>query len=379
MRGTLKRILLLVLISLSLFSTSFADEYVLVMSKDDNVCQHMFKLYNEDLKEYGEIKYNQHKEFNTIKWEERDYLWVSMFDQKVKRGEPLLISRFDINNDGKPEIIIKDEHLTLRGPDSDILYVFRKGDLDYSQEGFLIDDLSDKAIAVLGFSSRGPFMANVYTLYALPAFETLTIPGTKESLKVNYSIGGWFYFHPFLYGDKYFVSMNGRTLEGWQVVLYLTPENQLRDICYFIKLCGYEGNRKGAAEKGDTEAGEKKDTISAANLVSGTYELIETPVEYRSGGLDVVQVSKDKIKFSLNCGVGPPSYNQASASGFATYKNNKAFYKDGECEITFSFKDNTVHVEEKSTRGCMFYGNSVSCGGVYKLNSRELPNLDDIK
>jgi len=375
----MKRILLLVLISLSQFSTSFADEYVLVMSKDDNVCQHMLKLYNGDMEKYGELRYSEHKEFNTIKWEKRDYLWVSMFDGKGKRGEPLLISRFDINNDGKPEIIIKDEHLTLQGPDSDVLYVFRKGDLDYSQEGFLIDDLSDKAIAILGFSGSS-FVANVYMLYALPPFESLTIPGTKEPLKVYYSLGGWFYFNPFLYGNKYFVSMNGRTAEGWQVVLYLTPENQLRDTCYFIKVCGHGDKQKGAAEAEDTKAGKKRDTIPGAkDLVSGTYELIETPVEYRLGGLDVVQVSKDKIKFSLNCGVGPPSYNQASASGFATYKNNKAFYKDGDCEITFSFKNNTVHVEEKSTRGCMFYGNNVSCGGVYKLKSRELPNLDGNK
>ena len=50
----MKRILLLVLISLSQFSTSFADEYVLVMSKDDNVCQHMLKLYNGDMEKYGE-------------------------------------------------------------------------------------------------------------------------------------------------------------------------------------------------------------------------------------------------------------------------------------------------------------------------------------
>ena len=121
-------------------------------------------------------------------------------------------------------------------------------------------------------------------------------------------------------------------------------------------------------------------TISSAkDLVSGTYRLIEVPDVDWSGGLEVVQVSKDKIKFSLSCSLGPPSYNQASAEGFATHKNNQAFYKDGDCEITFSFKDNTVFVEEKNTWACMFYGNAVSCGGLYKLKSREIPNLDNIK
>ena len=41
------------------------------MSKNDNVCQHMLKLYNEDLKQYGQVKYDQHEEFKAIKWEER--------------------------------------------------------------------------------------------------------------------------------------------------------------------------------------------------------------------------------------------------------------------------------------------------------------------
>jgi hypothetical protein len=121
-------------------------------------------------------------------------------------------------------------------------------------------------------------------------------------------------------------------------------------------------------------------TISTAEDVrSGTYELITDPIVDLTGGLDVVQVSSDKIKFSLNCGLGPPSYNQATAEGFATYKNNEAFYKDGDCEITFLFQKDRVIVQEKQTRGCLFYGNLVSCGGTYKLKSGEIPDLDRIK
>jgi hypothetical protein len=123
----MRKTLLLIGISIFLSSTSFADEYVLVMSKDDNVCQHMLKLYNDDLKEYGEIKCSQHREFNTIKWEERTYF--CLFDGKMKTDIPILISRFDINNDGKPEIIVKDYRRGLKGRDSDRVYVFREGDL----------------------------------------------------------------------------------------------------------------------------------------------------------------------------------------------------------------------------------------------------------
>lgn len=63
--------ILLVLFLLFIPSLGFADEYVLVMSKDDNVCQHMLKLYNDDLNKHEEIKYSQHNEFSTITWEEK--------------------------------------------------------------------------------------------------------------------------------------------------------------------------------------------------------------------------------------------------------------------------------------------------------------------
>jgi hypothetical protein len=104
---------LLLILTLTLWcSACFADQYVLVMSKDDCVCQHMLKIYNEDLEEYGEIKYDQHEEFKAIKWEKkRRFLRM---EQGRKVYSPLeidnivLTSQFDINNDGKVEIVIKE-------------------------------------------------------------------------------------------------------------------------------------------------------------------------------------------------------------------------------------------------------------------------------
>lgn len=242
----MKKILLVILISFFLFSISFAGEYVLVMSKDDNVCQHMLKLYNDDLKKYGEIKYSQHKEFNTIKWEERNYLYSL---DETKRDIPILISRFDINNDGKPEIIVKDYRRGLKGRHSDHFYVFREGDLNYFQNGVTInDDFKNRAIGIWGDFGKKPFEGNVYSLYGLPAFETFTIPETKESLKFYYSLGGWFYFYPFLFGNKYFISMNDwhpDMVEKWEVILSFTPENELKDTCYFIKVCDCKDKKKG--------------------------------------------------------------------------------------------------------------------------------------
>jgi hypothetical protein len=215
------------------------------MSKDDKVCQHMLKLYNDDLKKYGEIKYSQHKEFNAIKWEERNYVYSP--DDETKTGIPILISTFDINNDGKPEIIVKDYRRGLKGRDSDRFYVFREGDLNYFQDGVTInDDFANKAIGIWGDFGKKPFEGNAYELREIPGPELWKFEGKKISVK--YFLGGWFYFHPFLYGKKYFISMNdwqGDLAEKWEVVLSFTPENQLKDTCYFIKLCGGGDKKKG--------------------------------------------------------------------------------------------------------------------------------------
>jgi uncharacterized protein len=79
------------------------DEYVLVMSKDDCVCRHMLKIYNKDLNKYGEIEYDQHEEFKAIKWEKQKSSFDFFGDGRLNEYD-LLISRFDINNDGSPEI-----------------------------------------------------------------------------------------------------------------------------------------------------------------------------------------------------------------------------------------------------------------------------------
>lgn len=63
------------------------------MSKDDCVCQHVLKIYNEDLKEHGEIKYDQHEEFTAIKWEkQQSYFEVILSDKTVLKKHDTLIS-----------------------------------------------------------------------------------------------------------------------------------------------------------------------------------------------------------------------------------------------------------------------------------------------
>jgi uncharacterized protein YecT (DUF1311 family) len=233
-----------------------AVEYVLVMSKDDCVCQHMLKIYNDDLREYGEIKYDQHDEFKAIKWEKQESYREALYKSSVLKKHDTLISKFDINNDGSPEIIIKDEHRNLRLMDSDAIYIFREKDFaDFKDKIVINENFAKRAIGAWGWGAFGdetPFRGNGYELHELPAYKVQTTPTTPEKqFKYLYSLAGWFYFYPFIYQGKYFTSMHdwqpdvGKSWDTeyenyvkkkWEVILLFTPENQLKDVCYLLKV-----------------------------------------------------------------------------------------------------------------------------------------------
>jgi hypothetical protein len=230
--------ILAIIILVFLSSIVWADEYVLVMNKDDNVCQHMIKLYNDDLKKYGEIKYDQHKEFNAIEWENRNYLFS--FDGKTKFKRPVLISKFDINNDGLIEIIILDKKQTLRGIDSDALYIFKDKAIDYNKNNIMINEnFSNKAIGEWGkASNRKPFHFGKYFLQEIPPQHKLPRLGNKRKEPISITLNGFFYFNPFIYDKVFYVAMtewdrHQRETEKLLVVIKLNSDNQIKDVCYF--------------------------------------------------------------------------------------------------------------------------------------------------
>lgn len=239
----MKKILfLLVLFFLS--SVCFADEYVLVMSKDDNVCQQMMKAFNEDLRQYGDIKFDQHEEFTAIKWEiKRRY----RIDEKGERDyddpairENFLLSSFDINNDGKNELVLKSYERGLKGNPSDNIYVFRTEDSGYFKEGVeRKQEFYERAMSILGGAfGREPFSNNTYSLKEIPPMQVVPQLGKEKNVKVYHFLGGWFYFNPFLYKGVYYVTMTDwqpHQVGKWLVILKLNPENKLQDSCYYRK------------------------------------------------------------------------------------------------------------------------------------------------
>jgi hypothetical protein len=141
-----KKKILFVLILTFLSSVSFADRYLLIMSKDDCVCQHMLKIYNEDLKEHGEIKYDQHEEFKAIKWEAKK-AYTTYHGEKRYFDSPqdtALISQFDINGDGTDEFVVKTKTF-YRFMLSDGLYYFAGEDVNHFRD-------SEFDLSLLGYS-----------------------------------------------------------------------------------------------------------------------------------------------------------------------------------------------------------------------------------
>ncbi len=191
--GGVKKRTLLALILTFLSSACFAGEYVLVMSKDDCVCQHMLNSYNKDLIEYGEIKHDQHEEFTAIKWEKkRGFLRL---EEGRKIHSPLeidnivLTSQFDINNDGQLELVVKNENAWYKSIPSDTLSYFRGEASEYFKDQEFDGTKYKDAAGAVGRYAAG-FDGLVYHLKELPKI-SFYVQGTGKAYG-HYWIGPWF-------------------------------------------------------------------------------------------------------------------------------------------------------------------------------------------
>lgn len=108
-----------------------ADEYILVMSKDNNVCKRMLNLFNRDLQKYKEIKYESHPEFDAIKWQIGGFVFKDNGDG-IKHGKGNKFAKIDINNDGKNETVLNYD-ICYRGVCGNGLFVFSGPAIDFSK------------------------------------------------------------------------------------------------------------------------------------------------------------------------------------------------------------------------------------------------------
>lgn len=87
----------------------FKDEesYTLLMSKDDELCNHMLELFNQDIKQYGwrgDEHHEEHEEFKRVPWEPARFLFDYYGYAQYRDVEGAL---FDFNNDGVQDFVVR--------------------------------------------------------------------------------------------------------------------------------------------------------------------------------------------------------------------------------------------------------------------------------
>lgn len=177
------------------------QSYTLVMSKDTKLCNAMLALYNEDMKAYKEINYDQHEIFTKI--------WEPVLDRgclKYWRGI------FDINNDSKGELVIK-QSACLSGILTDSLFIYSSNSdvLSVNPESGKLNPLKDTD------NEFGEH--DVYYLRDLPK--------TSEAW-----IGGHFVLNPFIWEGTSYISITDQ-MPRWVVIAKYKQSEELQDICYF--------------------------------------------------------------------------------------------------------------------------------------------------
>lgn len=117
----------------------------------------------------------------------------------------------------------------------------------------------------------------------------------------------------------------------------------------------------------------KKAKAGPGVSITGMYSLKYSNVSNR---LDVLQLSKNKIKFYLTAVLkGTNSPRNGEISGEATLKSNVATYDEDGCKCTLVFTKNKVHMTVPDGDACGF-GAFVTADGDYRKYSERAPIFD---
>ncbi|BBP01842.1 hypothetical protein [Sulfuriferula nivalis] len=234
----ISRIFLIFMLLLITNEAAEADPYVLVMSKEKELCDSMLKLYNKDMDTYGRINYDSHEVFTQINWLSID----SLNDDSYSFVQRAI---FDINNDGKNELVVKSTMQEFNYF-NDVLYIFPmesnvlsklkpgKGGLEAlsSTPDFLFGNDTNYSYHLKNVPTLLKEQILAYKLKHLPKYLKKT---NTEELRKNFdhaSIGGFFVLQPFIWHGTTYISMADRNPE-WLVVGKYKQAKEIQDICYF--------------------------------------------------------------------------------------------------------------------------------------------------
>ena len=212
------------------------ENYVLIMSENDQVCRHMGKIFNDDVTRYGHVKYDSHPKFNAIKWSMGSYYYFQP-SNGIKKNKGVIFSKFDINNDGSYETILKEEKY-LFGDSGDQIIVIDNDNYNFLEKPELPVEVHAK-LPGIKLSAKWPYKLNMER-----AFEGFR---ADEKYSEN-NILKLMVIHPFIFNDTVYLSMKeilrieNRPL--WHVIAKYTDDtfsiprtimltNKIEPICYF--------------------------------------------------------------------------------------------------------------------------------------------------
>jgi uncharacterized protein len=195
------------------------DSYQLDMSKDDELCGHMLKLFNEDLKKYDRAS-DQHEEFSSIPWED---VSVSIERNGQVESENVDGALIDLNNDGVLDLVVRHQGM-LSGITTNSLYIL------------------DKSAAEKTLTLREIFEAN--NQIALSGWFYELSSSRKGETKALWLLS------PFKYRDTYYVLMRSLYMGGkaptedYEVISkyesgrFVMREKlgKMKDICYIRRI-----------------------------------------------------------------------------------------------------------------------------------------------
>lgn len=218
-------------------SQAYADHYLLVMSKNDQVCQQMYKLYNTDMQEHGNIAFENHEEYNWLKWDYDINLYNTYQNMEIPAYDnPNIggIASFDINNDENNETVLF-ERMFLSGILHDTISFFH---LDFYRK--FKEKLNTKDLPPNRHTFPSTQQHNVMELPTQKIFDSL---GDKIHLML--SVGTFSYVRPLKIDSQYFISIfasEGQDrialpLEKTNVILIskYNENNNMQNVCYFIR------------------------------------------------------------------------------------------------------------------------------------------------
>ncbi len=214
----------LIIIFIIIYSLQ-ADDYLLVMSKNNKMCQHMLSIYNKDLRKNGKIVFENHKEYNWVNWKIKYQFHLEQY-KKEKIDYPSM--EFDINNDGKDELVFYRDDWHRGGVLLESMHYFKQ-------------DFGDR----FNNSTTEFFHNSVQMIGELwDKFNFQELPIQREEYHIT--MGDILHIAPFFYESVYYVSL----FENWYqkypeyhleksnlaAIVKFDKNNNLEHQCYFIKI-----------------------------------------------------------------------------------------------------------------------------------------------